>query len=74
MAACLLILVPAAGLLAAGLLVGAIAVPPDGAAADRQARQRTAFARGELADAVANLLAGSADLHAFGAEEAEHVR
>ncbi len=73
-AACLLILVPAAGLLAAGLLVGAIAVPLAAAAADRRSRRRTAAARGELAGAVANLLAGSADLHAFGAEEAGLAR
>ena len=73
-AACLLILVPAAGLLAAGLLVGAIAVPLAGAAADRRARRRTAPARGELAGAVASLLAGSADLHAFGAEQAGLAR
>jgi ATP-binding cassette, subfamily C, bacterial CydC len=73
-AACLLILVPAAGLLAAGLLAGAIAVPLAGAAADQRARRRTAPARGELAGAVANLLAGSADLHAFGAERAGLAR
>ncbi len=73
-AVCLLILVPAAGLLAAGLLVGATAVPLMAAAADRRARHRTAAARGELAGAVANLLAGSADLHAFGAEEAGLAR
>jgi thiol reductant ABC exporter CydC subunit len=73
-AACLLILAPAAGLLAAGLLVGAIAVPLVAAAADRRARHRTAAARGELAATVANLLSGSADLHAFGAEDAGLAR
>ncbi|MGO8961548.1 MAG: thiol reductant ABC exporter subunit CydC [Streptosporangiaceae bacterium] len=73
-AACLLILVPAAGVLAAGLLIGAVAVPLTAAAADRQARRRTAPARGELAGTVANLLAGAADLHAFGAEEAGLAR
>jgi ATP-binding cassette, subfamily C, bacterial CydC len=72
--ACLLILVPAAGLLGAGLLAGALVVPLLGAAADRRARRRTAPARGELAATVANLLSGSADLHAFGAEQAGLAR
>jgi ATP-binding cassette, subfamily C, bacterial CydC len=67
--ACLLILVPAAGLLAAGLLAGGIAVPLISAAADHRARRRTGPARGELAATVANLLSGSADVHAFGAEQ-----
>jgi ATP-binding cassette, subfamily C, bacterial CydC len=67
--ACLLILRPAGGVLAAGLLVAGVAVPLLAAAADRRARRRTGPARGELSGAVANLLAGAADLHAFGAEE-----
>jgi ATP-binding cassette, subfamily C, bacterial CydC len=67
-AACLLVLVPGAGLLAAGLLVGGGAVPLLSAAADRRARRRTGAARGQLAATIANMLAGSADLHAFGAE------
>ena len=69
-AACLLILVPAAGLLAVGLLAGGAAVPLVSAAADRRARRRTSPARGQLAAIIANLLSGSADLHAFGAEQA----
>jgi ATP-binding cassette, subfamily C, bacterial CydC len=69
-AACLLILVPAAGLLAAGLLLGGAIVPLVTAAADRRARRRTSPARGQLAATIANLLSGSADLHAFGAEQA----
>ena len=69
-AACLLVLVPAAGLLAAGLLLGAVAVPLISVAADRRARRRTGPARGQLAATIANLLSGSADLHAFGAEQA----
>jgi len=69
-AACLLILVPAAGVLAAGLLLGGIAVPLVSVAVDRRARRRTSPARGQLAASLANLLAGSADLHAFGAEQA----
>jgi ATP-binding cassette, subfamily C, bacterial CydC len=67
---CLLILVPAAGLLAAGLLLGATVVPLVAVAADRRARRRASPARGELAATIANLLAGSADLHAYGAEQA----
>ncbi len=69
-AACLLILVPAAGVLAVGLLLGGIAVPLIGAAADRRARRRTSPARGALAGTLANLLSGCADVCAFGAEEA----
>jgi ATP-binding cassette, subfamily C, bacterial CydC len=68
-AACLLVLAPAAGVLAAGLLAGGIAVPLISAAADRRARRRASPARGELAATVANLLSGSADVHAFGAEQ-----
>jgi ATP-binding cassette subfamily C protein CydC len=69
-AACLPVLIPAAGLLAAGLLLGGLAVPLISAAADRRARRRTGPARGQLAASIANLLSGSADLHAFGAEQA----
>jgi len=68
--ACLLVLVPAAGLLAAGLLIGGIAVPVISVTVDRRARRRTGPARGRLAGTVANLLSGSADLHAFGAGQA----
>jgi ATP-binding cassette, subfamily C, bacterial CydC len=67
--ACLFVLAPAAGLLAAGLLLGGVAVPLISIAADRQARRRTSPARGHLAATIANLLSGSADLHAFGAEQ-----
>jgi ATP-binding cassette, subfamily C, bacterial CydC len=66
--ACLLILAPAAGVLAAGLVLAGVAVPAAAAAADRRSRRRTGPARGELGATVANLLSGSADLHAFGAE------
>jgi ATP-binding cassette subfamily C protein CydC len=69
-AACVLVLVPAAALLAAGLLLGLSAVPMISLTADRRARRRTALVRGRLAATVANLLSGSADLHAFGAEQA----
>jgi ATP-binding cassette, subfamily C, bacterial CydC len=65
--AMLLILAPAAGLLAAGLLVAGVAVPWLAARAARRAAQRTAAARGRLAGAVTDALAGAAELHAFGA-------
>jgi len=64
----LLVLAPAGGVLAAGLVLGAVAVPCVAAVADRSARRRISPARGELAASMSNLLAGSADLHAFGAE------
>jgi ATP-binding cassette, subfamily C, bacterial CydC len=67
--ACLLILRPAGGVLAAGLLIAGVAVPFLVAVVDRRARRRVGPARGELSATVANLLAGAADLHAFGAEE-----
>jgi ATP-binding cassette subfamily C protein CydC len=68
-AACLLVLVPAAGLLAAGILLGGLLAPVISVTADRRARRRTAAARGQLAATVANLVSGSADLNAFGAEQ-----
>ena len=67
--ACLFVLAPAAGLLAAGLVLGGVAVPLISAVADRRARRRAAAARGELAATMSNLLAGAADVHAFGAEQ-----
>ena len=45
-------------------------MPVISVAADRRARRRTSPARGQLAATIANLLSGSADLHAFGAEQA----
>ena len=74
MTACLLILAPAGAVLAAGLLAGGLAVPAVAAIADRTSRRRTAPARGELAAGLANMLAGAADLHAFGAEDASLAR
>lgn len=67
---CLLILAPAAGVLAAGLILAGVAVPLISAAADRRAQRRTSPARGALAASLANLLTGAADVHAFGAEQA----
>jgi ATP-binding cassette, subfamily C, bacterial CydC len=67
--ACLLILAPAGAVLAAGLLAAGIGVPVLAAAAARGAARRAAPARGQLAATFTDLLAGAADLHAFGAEE-----
>jgi ATP-binding cassette, subfamily C, bacterial CydC len=66
---CVIILAPAGAVLAAGLLAGGIAVPVAGLAAVRGAARRSAPARGLLAAQAAELLAGTADLHAYGAAE-----
>jgi ATP-binding cassette, subfamily C, bacterial CydC len=68
-AATLLILAPAAGLLAAGLLVAGVVVPWLAARSARRAAERTGPARGELGAAITDALAGAAELHAFGAEQ-----
>ena len=67
---CLLILAPAGGLLALGLLAAGAAAPALAVAASRRAARATAPARGELSAAVTDLLSGAADLHAFGAQDA----
>jgi ATP-binding cassette, subfamily C, bacterial CydC len=67
--ACLLILAPAGAVLAAGLLAAGIGVPALAAAAARGAARRAAPARGQLAATFTDLLAGAADLQAFGAQE-----
>jgi ATP-binding cassette, subfamily C, bacterial CydC len=67
--ACLLVLLPAGGVLAAGLLAAGILVPWLAAARAREAARRAAPARGELAAQVSDLLAGAADATAFGAQE-----
>jgi thiol reductant ABC exporter CydC subunit len=72
--ALLLILAPAAGLLAAGLLAAGVAVPWLAARTARRSARRTAAARGRLAGAVTDALAGAAELHAFGAEGAALAR
>jgi ATP-binding cassette, subfamily C, bacterial CydC len=64
---CLLILAPAAAMLAAGLLIAGLVVPLAGAAVARKAARAAAPARGRLAATVTDLLDGAADLHAFGA-------
>ena len=64
-----LILAPAGLVLAAGLLLAGLAVPWLAAIRARHAGRRTAPARGELAARVTDLLTGSADLHAAGAQD-----
>jgi ATP-binding cassette subfamily C protein CydC len=66
---CLLILAPAAAVLAAGLLAAGIAVPLAGAAVARKSARASAPERGRLAATVTDLLDGAADLHAFGAQD-----
>jgi thiol reductant ABC exporter CydC subunit len=67
MSAGLLLLAPAGVVLGGGLLLAGACVPWLAARGARAAAQRTAPARGELGSAVTDLLAGAADLHAFGA-------
>ncbi|MGE5136875.1 MAG: thiol reductant ABC exporter subunit CydC [Gemmatimonadota bacterium] len=67
--ACLLVLAPAAGVLAAGLLAAGAAVPWLAAARARAAARHTAAARGALAASLTGLIEGAADLHACGGEE-----
>jgi ATP-binding cassette, subfamily C, bacterial CydC len=67
---CLLILAPAGGVLALGLLAAGAVAPPLAVAASRRAARATAAARGELSATVTDLLSGAADLHAFGAQDA----
>ena len=66
---CLLLLGPAAGVLAAGLVTAGVAVPLLAARRARAAGRRTAPVRGELAAGLTGLVAGAADLHAFGAQD-----
>jgi ATP-binding cassette, subfamily C, bacterial CydC len=68
--ASLVLLAPAGLVLAAGLLAGGVVVPTVSLAAARSAARRAAPARGRLGSAVTDLLAGTADLHAFGATSA----
>jgi thiol reductant ABC exporter CydC subunit len=67
--ACLLILAPTAAVLALGLLIAGVAVPALAAAASRRAARAAAPARGELGAALSDVLAGAADLQAYGAQE-----
>jgi ATP-binding cassette, subfamily C, bacterial CydC len=65
----LVILAPAGGLLALGLLAAGLAAPLLAVAASRRAARATAQARGELSATVTDLLSGAAELHAFGAQD-----
>ncbi len=67
---CLLVLTPAGGVLALGLLTAGAVVPLLAVVASRRAARVTAAARGELSAAVTDLLSGAAELHAFGAQDA----
>jgi thiol reductant ABC exporter CydC subunit len=63
------IFLPAAGLaLAAGLLVGGLAVPVAASSFSRRSSERYARARGELSADLVETLTGSAELAAFGLE------
>ena len=64
----LLILAPAGAVLAAGLLLAGVTLPILAARAARGASQRTAPSRGELAATFTDLLAGAAELQAYGAQ------
>jgi len=74
MSAGLLLFAPAGLVLGAGLLFAGAAVPWLAARGARKAALRTAPARGELGTAISDLLAGAADLHAFGATDAALAR
>jgi ATP-binding cassette, subfamily C, bacterial CydC len=63
----LLIAAPAGLMLAAGMAAGGLLVPWLAAARARRAARRTAAARGGFSASLTDVLAGSADLHAFGA-------
>ena len=67
---CLLILAPAGAALAAGLLAAGIGVPVLAARTARGAARRLAPARGNLAATFTDLLAGTGELQAYGAEQA----
>jgi thiol reductant ABC exporter CydC subunit len=71
---CLLILAPAAAMLAIGLLAAGVAVPLAGAAVARTAARGDAPVRGALTATVTDLLDGAADLEAFGAQDAALAR
>ena len=63
----LLLSAPAGIMVAAGLVAGGVLVPWLAAARARRAGQRTASARGEFSASLSDVVAGAADLHAFGA-------
>lgn len=66
-ALCGFLLLPAAGLLAFGLIAAGVLLPWLAGALARRAGRRTTAARGELGTQVVDTLSGAADLHAFDA-------
>lgn len=68
------VLVPGGVLLAAGLLLGGLAVPLLAAAAGRGPGRRAAAARAELSTALVDAVHGAPDLQAFGAMDAAVAR
>ncbi len=67
--ACAALLGPAGLLLAAGLVAGGVVVPCLALAGARIAARRTGPARGQFGAAIQDVMAGAADLQAFGAED-----
>ena len=67
--ACLALLAPAGLVLATGLAVAGLAAPLITAAVARRSASRAAPTRGDLGAAIADMLSGAADLHAFGAQD-----
>ena len=70
----LLLLAPAGLVLGGGLLLAAAAVPWLAARVARAGARRTSRGRGELSAAITDLLAGAADLHASGGQDAALAR
>lgn len=69
-----LLFVPGGVLLAAGLLLGGVAVPLVASAAGREPGRRAAAARAELSTSIVDALHGAPDLHAYGAMDAAVAR
>lgn len=67
--ACIALVGQAGLILAAGLLAGGTIVPALCVTAERRAVRQSAQAKGALSSAIADLLAGAAELTAFGAED-----
>jgi ATP-binding cassette, subfamily C, bacterial CydC len=63
------LLLPAGLVLCAGLLIAGLAVPLVAAATAGRAARLSASARGDLGALLTDVLAGAADVHAFGAED-----
>jgi ATP-binding cassette subfamily C protein CydC len=72
--ACLIVLAPAGGVLAGGLLAAGVAVPWLAAVRARASARLTAPARGALSAHLGDLVLGAADLTAFGGQDAALAR